>query len=269
MRCWIPRPRWALRPPRRPWLADDILHALALASAFPRSGVCRHTARRPRRPRPVVVSRAAAWGARVVRFHVVRGRSAVDNRDEPTREHGRSIWKSVGRRLRCGPATLVTPRPTMQSGVARAGVGARRRCNCTLACTCIVETQPRLHAPSACRLGSALRADLHHHPYALRDGDSRSSATAEGTAEAKSLVDPYRLRRRWTWGYRHRRAPCACCPRTSVQDWHSHRVGHRGLFSGVIPGKCLRSTRGQPHAHHTTEERQTGIGTGWLHYRAV
>ena len=41
------------------------------------------------------------------------------------------------------------------------------------------------------------------------------------------------------------------------------------MFSGVIPGKCLRSTRGQPHAHHTTEERQTSIGTGWLHYRAV
>jgi len=32
------------------------------------------------------------------------------------------------------------------------------------------------------------------------------------------------------------------------------------LLSGVFPGRCLRPTDGQPHAHHTTEERLHELG---------
>ena len=31
------------------------------------------------------------------------------------------------------------------------------------------------------------------------------------------------------------------------------------MLSGVFPGRCLRPTDGQPHAHHTTEERLYGL----------
>ena len=94
------------KPPRRPRFADDILHALALAtsfarpSAFPRSGVCRHTARHPRRPRPVAVSRPAAWGARVAGIRVVLGCCVAANHHGPPRRPSITTRKSLRRHLR-------------------------------------------------------------------------------------------------------------------------------------------------------------------------